>query len=125
VVRSVLEGRAPYAEGVWQGLADMGLIGTGIPEQHGGVGLPAIWSSAWWRRSSARVLAPVPFGSTVYLAAEALLLWGSETQQSRWLPAIATGAVKGALAVVETREQTTPERIDTRFAGGSPDRQPS
>jgi alkylation response protein AidB-like acyl-CoA dehydrogenase len=118
VVRSVLEGRAPYAEGVWQGLADMGLIGTAIPEQHGGAGAGYL-ELCLVAQELGRVLTPVPFGSTVYLAAEALLLFGSETQQSRWLPAIATGAVKGALAVVETREQTTPARIDTRFAGGA------
>jgi acyl-CoA dehydrogenase len=33
-----------------------------------------------------RVLAPIPFASTVYFVAEALLLAGSEAQKSKWLP---------------------------------------
>ncbi|MDA9366947.1 acyl-CoA dehydrogenase family protein, partial [Pseudomonadales bacterium] len=31
-VRSVLEGKAAYATEVWDGLVDMGLTGTAIPE---------------------------------------------------------------------------------------------
>jgi alkylation response protein AidB-like acyl-CoA dehydrogenase len=118
VVRSVLEGRAPYAESVWQGLADMGLLGTAIPEQHGGTGAGYL-ELCLVAQELGRALAPVPFGSTVYLAAEALLRYGSEAQQAQWLPRIATGEVKAALAVVETRERTTPARIATRYAGGA------
>jgi len=36
VVRKVLEGDAAAADPVWQGLAEMGLIGTAIPERLGG-----------------------------------------------------------------------------------------
>ncbi|MFW6092502.1 MAG: acyl-CoA dehydrogenase family protein [Pseudomonadota bacterium] len=118
VVRSVLEGEAPYAASVWQGLAEMGLIGTGIPETYGGAGAGYLELCLVAQELGA-ALAPTPFGSTVYLAAEALLLWGSEEQKARWLPQIAAGEVKGALAVVESREQTTPEAIRTRFQDGA------
>ena len=117
VVRSVLEGRAPYAEPVWRGLAEMGLVGTGIPENYGGAGAGYLELCLIARELGA-ALAPVPFGSTVYLLTEALLLWGSDEQKSRWLPAIAAGDCKGALALVETREQTTPASIATRYADG-------
>lgn len=118
VVRDVLEGRAPYAEAVWQGLAEMGLIGTAIPEQHGGTGAGYL-ELCLVAQELGRVVAPVPYGSSIYLLAEALLLFGSEAQKSRWLPGIAAGEVKGALAVVEGREQSTPERIAARVAGGA------
>jgi acyl-CoA dehydrogenase len=117
VVRGVLEGKAPYAEPVWQGLAEMGLLGTSIPENYGGAGAGYLELCLIAREMGA-ALAPVPFGSTVYLVTEALLTWGTEEQKSRWLPAISTGDVKGALAVVETRAQTTPASIATRFADG-------
>ncbi|MEZ5556978.1 MAG: acyl-CoA dehydrogenase family protein [Pseudomonadales bacterium] len=117
VVRSVLEGKAPYAESVWKGLAEMGLVGTGIPESYGGAGAGYL-ELCLIAQSLGAALAPVPFGSTVYLAAEALLLWGSEAQKARLLPGIAAGELKGALAVVEAREQTSPERITTRYDSG-------
>ncbi|MGE0621860.1 MAG: acyl-CoA dehydrogenase family protein [Pseudomonadales bacterium] len=118
VVRTVLEGKAPYSEPVWQGLAEMGLIGTGIPESYGGAGAGYLELCLIAQELGA-ALAPVPFGSTVYLTAEALLRWGSDEQKSRLLPGIASGELKGALAVVETLTQTTPSRVDTRFDSGT------
>lgn len=118
VVRSVLEGKAPYADAVWKGLADMGLMGTGIPEQHGGFGAGYLELCLVAQELGA-ALAPVPFGSTIYLVAEALLRFGSDAQKATWLPRIATGEVKGALAVVENLEQITPDTLATQFVDGT------
>jgi acyl-CoA dehydrogenase len=118
VVRTVLEGKASYAEPVWRGLAEMGLIGTGIPESYGGAGAGYLELCLIAQELGA-ALAPVPFGSTVYLTAEALQRFGSDAQKAGLLPGIASGELKGALAVVETLEQTTPSRISTRFSSGT------
>jgi alkylation response protein AidB-like acyl-CoA dehydrogenase len=48
-----------------------------------------------------RALAPVPFSSTIYLAAEALMLAGSDAQKAKWLPKIAAGEAIGTLALFE------------------------
>jgi len=117
VVREVLEGKASHSDPVWRGLAEMGLIGTSIPEAHGGAGAGYLELCQVARELGA-ALAPVPFGSTVYLVTEALLRFGSDEQRSRWLPGIATGEVKGALAVVESAEQLTPEKVQTAFRNG-------
>jgi acyl-CoA dehydrogenase len=117
VVRSVLEGEHRYAESVWDGLAEMGLMGTAIPEGFGGVGAGHLELCLVAQELGA-ALAPTPFGSTVYLVAEALLRWGTDDQQAKWLPGIAAGRVKGALAVVESRELVTPAAIATVFDGG-------
>ncbi len=117
VVRTVLEGKAAYAEPVWQGLAELGLVGTGIPEAYGGAGAGYLELCLIAQELGA-ALAPVPFGSTVYLTAEAILRWGTDEQKTRLLPGIATGELKGALAVVESLEQLTPAGIGTRFADG-------
>ena len=117
VVREVLEGRTAFAEPVWRGLAEMGLIGTGIPEQHGGAGAGYLELCLVAQEVGA-ALAPVPFGSTVYLVAEALQRWGSEAQQARWLPGIASGDVKGALAVTEGNRETTPETLAVAYRDG-------
>ncbi|HEY5646212.1 MAG TPA: acyl-CoA dehydrogenase family protein, partial [Pseudomonadales bacterium] len=117
VVRAVLEGKAPYAEAVWRGLAEMGLVGTGIPESYGGAGAGYLELCLIAQELGAS-LAPVPFGSTVYLTAEALLRWGNDEQKARLLPGIASGELKGALAVVESLEQISPARVGSRFEAG-------
>jgi acyl-CoA dehydrogenase len=118
VVRSVLEDKAQYATDVWKGLGDMGLIGTSIPESYGGTGAGYLELCLVAEQLGAS-LAPVPFSSSIYLAAEALLRFGSETQKQRWLPKLASGTAKGALAVVESVAAPTPASIELRHAGGA------
>ena len=55
---------------------------------------------------------------SVGLDPEALLQFGSETQKQRWLPQIAAGRLKGALATVEQVSRLTPETITCEVADG-------
>jgi len=66
-----------------------------------------------------RAIAPVPFSSTVYLAAEALLLAGSDAQKQKWLPAIAAGDAIGTLALFEGKGNPSPAGIKLSASGGS------
>lgn len=102
VVREVLEGRAVYAEGVWRGLCEMGLTGAAIPEAYGGVDAGYLTLCLVAQALGARV-APTPFSSSVYLATEAVLLCGTETQKQTWLPKFANGSLIGTLAATEDR----------------------
>jgi alkylation response protein AidB-like acyl-CoA dehydrogenase len=68
-----------------------------------------------------RALAPVPFSSTVYLAAEALLVAGSEAQKQKWLPVIASGDAIGTLALFEGKGNPQPEAIKLAASGGKLD----
>jgi alkylation response protein AidB-like acyl-CoA dehydrogenase len=74
-VRVVLDGKAPYDRELWKGLADMGFLGVAIPEEFGGAGAGHL-ELCVIAEEMGRALAPVPFSSTVYLAAEAILLAG-------------------------------------------------
>ena len=96
-VRTVLDGDAVYAQDVWAGLAEMGLIGTAIPEEFGGTGAGYLELVQVAQQLGAH-LAPVPFASTVYLLTEAILMFGSADQKQAWLPGIAAGEIKGAVA---------------------------
>jgi alkylation response protein AidB-like acyl-CoA dehydrogenase len=96
-VRRVLDGELPYLAGVWQGLAGMGLMGTAIAERWGGSGAGYL-ELCVAAEELGRSLAPVPFGSTVYLVAEALQRYGSEAQRQHHLPAIASGSRIACLA---------------------------
>src|SRR5207244_12599877 len=66
-----------------------------------------------------RALAPVPFSSTVYLAAEALLIAGSEAQKQKWLPKIASGEAIGTLALFEGKGNPSPKAIKCAASGGT------
>lgn len=116
-VRSVLESRAPFATEVWNGLADMGLMGTAIPENYGGVAAGYL-SLCLVAEQLGAFLAPTPFSSSVYLATEAILLFGTDAQKEHWLPKLAAGETIGTLAVVETLEQTTAESVAVGFSAG-------
>jgi acyl-CoA dehydrogenase len=99
-VRTHVSSGAPYDERLWSTLGDMGWLGVAIPKNYGGSGI-GYEPLCMIAESLGSVLAPVPFSSSIYLAAEALLLYGSEAQKRRWLPGIAEGRIKGALALAE------------------------
>jgi acyl-CoA dehydrogenase len=98
--REVMEGETAHADDVWQGLSEMGVQGTAIPEAYGGVGagyLPLCLAA----QELGAVLAPVAFSSSIYLASEAILQFGTEDQKERYLPRLASGELIGTLAVNE------------------------
>ena len=116
-VRRILEGAAPYDAELWRGMAEMGWMGTAIPETHGGAGFGYL-ELCVLAEELGRSLAPTPFSSTIYLASEALLLAGSPAQQKRWLPRIAQGQAIGCFALAEGPQVATPGNITTRVDGG-------
>src|SRR5258706_14634392 len=117
-VRTVLDGKEPYDRELWKGLADMGFLGVAIPETYGGAGAGHL-ELCVIAEEMGRALAPVPFSSTVYLAAEALLLAGSDAQKQKWLPLIASGEAIGTLAVFEGKGNPSPQAIKLSASGSS------
>src|SRR4030081_3401063 len=116
-VRAVLDGNASYDRELWKGLAEMGFLGVAIPEAFGGAGAGHL-ELCVIAEEMGRALAPVPFSSTVYLAAEAILLAGSDAQKRKWLPLIASGAAIGTLALFQGRFNPSPEAIKLSGSGG-------
>jgi alkylation response protein AidB-like acyl-CoA dehydrogenase len=117
-VRAVLDGKQPYDRELWQGLADMGFLGVAIPEQFGGAGAGHL-ELCVVAEEMGRALAPVPFSSTVYLAAEAILLAGTDAQKQKWLSAVASGAAIGTLALFEGNGNPSPRAIKLSASGGT------
>src|SRR5665647_760383 len=118
VVRTVLDGKAAYDKELWKGLAEMGFLGVAIPEQFGGAGAGHL-ELCVIAEEMGRALAPVPFSSTVYLAAEAIMLAGSDAQKQKWLPKIASGEAIGTLALFEGKGNPSPAGIKLTASGGS------
>src|SRR5487761_2678536 len=117
-VRVVLDGKQPYDRELWKGLAEMGFLGVAIPEAYGGAGAGHL-ELCVIAEEMGRALAPVPFSSTVYLAAEAILLAGSEAQKRKWLPLIASGEAIGTLALFEGKGNPSPQAIKLAASWGS------
>lgn len=118
VARTVLENPADgYDPVLWARIGEQGWCGASIPEQYGGIGMGYVDLCAL-AEELGRAVAPVPFASSVYLFAEALLLAGSESQKAELLPQVAGGASIGTLAVSEGPGVLAPGRIATRFSGG-------
>ncbi len=115
-VRNILEGPEPYDKALWSEMAAMGWIGAAIPEEYGGAGLGHLGLCVIAEQLGAS-LAPVPFSSTVYLAAEALLLGGSEAQKTAWLPKIAAGEIVGTLALAEGPGKASLKRLTATVRG--------
>jgi len=117
VTREVLEGDLPHAEEVWDGLVELGLVGAAIAEEYGGAGLGAL-ELCVVAEELGRACAPVPFATTVYLAADAITRFGSDAQKQEWLPRIATGMV-ATLAVSEGAQSVGAGSVGCRFENGA------
>jgi alkylation response protein AidB-like acyl-CoA dehydrogenase len=118
VVRGVLENPADgYDKALWQRIGEQGWCGAAIPETYGGIGMGYVELCAL-AEELGRSLAPVPFASTVYQFAEAVLFAGSEAWKSELLPQVAAGSLIGTLAISEGPGVLTPERIATRLDNG-------
>ena len=88
-----------FDKGLWAKLADAGLLGTTIPEEHGGLGL-GLLEGAVLLEEAARAAAPVPVYASLVSAA-ALVRHGSAAQQAGLLPGIADGSLLISPALVE------------------------
>ena len=118
VVRGVLNNEdRDYDEGLWKAVAEQGWLGAAIPEEHGGLGLGGL-ELCVIAEELGRALAPIPFASTVYFVAEALMLAGSEDQKAKWLPKIAAGEAIGCMATVERPGALTEAQVQARVDGG-------
>jgi acyl-CoA dehydrogenase len=117
VVRRSLDGQESYAADLWRKIAEMGWIGAAIPEEFGGAGL-GYEGLCLLAEEMGRAVAPVPFGSTAYLAAEAVLTAGSDAQRSEWLPKLADGTLIGCFALSEGIGDPEPSGIHARVVGG-------
>ena len=116
-VRKVFEGKEHFDSGLWKQVGEMGWTGTAIPENYGGLGLGYL-ELCVIAEEMGRALAPVPFSSTVYLFAEAILIAGSEDQKKRLLPKVASGEIIGTFARAEGPGAVLPKSIRTTLKGG-------
>ena len=117
--RAVLDrGDGGYDAELWAQLGDLGWCGAALPEAYGGHGMGYVELCAL-AEELGRSLAPVPFASTIYQFAEALLVAGSEEQKASLAPQIAEGRVTGVLALSEQAGPLASGETRTAVRGGA------
>ena len=109
-VRAVLDGPQPFDRALWKGLGELGYLGATIPEAYGGLGAGYL-EACVIAEELGRVVAPVPFSSSIALAAEFLMLAGTDEQKLRLLPRLASGEAIGTLALAEGTGRVTSSSI--------------
>lgn len=90
VVRQMEDDPTGHPAGFWKQLAETGVTGLLIPEEHGGSGLTMLDAAIVYEEFG-RSLAPSPHFASAVMAAGVLQAAGSAEQQREWLPRIASG----------------------------------
>jgi len=91
-----------FADGVREGMAQLGLMGLNIPEQYGGFGASAkVFSKVMGTIGATDGALAVYFGAHGSIGLKGIILFGTEDQKSRWLPKCATGETIAAFCLTE------------------------
>ena len=85
---------------VYKGLNELGLCGLIIPEEYGGLGLDSLFAISV-SESLGRGIAPYPFIGSFLIAPFLIDQLGSDSQKEKYLPGIATGEIRFAVALSE------------------------
>lgn len=102
---------------LWSQIIEQGWLGAAIPEEFGGLGLGYL-ELCCIAEELGRAVAPVPFASTVYFFAEAILRAGTPEQKAALLPRVAAGEVIGTLASSERAGAVSAASISAEVRGG-------
>jgi alkylation response protein AidB-like acyl-CoA dehydrogenase len=98
-VRRLWEDPRGESEALWKEMAELGWLGLALPEDAGGSALGLV-ETAILQEELGRAACPSPYLPTV-LAAMAIDRFGNAAQKSHWLPAVASGAARATVALME------------------------
>ena len=109
-VRRLMETPEGINAELWKKLAEQGWLGLIYPEQYDGTALGLV-DLVVLMEEMGRAVAPGPYFSTVLLGGLAILEAGSDAQKKEWLPKIAAGDKRVALAWMEPTAQLGPAGV--------------
>ncbi len=109
-VRRLMETPEGISAELWKKLAEQGWLGLIYPEPYDGMGLGLV-DLVVLMEEMGRAVAPGPYFSTVLLGGLAILEAGGDGQKKEWLPKIAAGDRRVALAWMEPSAQLGPAGV--------------
>jgi alkylation response protein AidB-like acyl-CoA dehydrogenase len=109
-VRRLMETPEGISPDLWTKLAEQGWLGLVYPEAYDGMGLGLV-DLVVLMEEMGRAVVPGPYLSAVLLGGLAIVEAGSEAQKKEWLPKIASGDRRVALAWMEPSAQLGPAGV--------------
>jgi alkylation response protein AidB-like acyl-CoA dehydrogenase len=97
-VREFIDDPTGWSRSLWKQMAELGWMGLPFAEDVGGLG-QSFLDLVLLLGELGRVVAPVPFLSSVAQAGQVIARHGSDEQRAKWLPGIASGERIGTLAL--------------------------
>lgn len=110
---ALLKGSEGGSPDHWRMFADHGWLGAAIPEECGGLG-GSLVDTLIISQQFGRGLVIEPYLGCALLAAQTVLAAGSEAERERWLPGMADGTRRWALAYSEPSSRGMPQWVATR-----------
>lgn len=95
-------------------MKELGLFGATIGAEYGGLGLPASIYAKIVVSVASAWMAPSGIFNSHLIMASAIERAGSEEQKAEWLPKMATGELRGGIALTEPNAGTDLQAIRTR-----------
>src|SRR5688572_18617567 len=91
-----------FADGVREGMAELGLMGLNIPEKYGGFGAGAkVFSRVMGEVGATDGALGVYFGAHQSIGCKGITLFGTDDQKERWLPKCASGETIAGFCLTE------------------------
>jgi alkylation response protein AidB-like acyl-CoA dehydrogenase len=113
-VRRLMETEEGFDPAVWSQMGDqLGLLGLAIPEEFGGAGYGFVELGVVLEETG-RALLCAPYFSSVVLAANTVLHSGDDAARKEYLPGLASGEIRGTLALTEDAGRWDEEGITLR-----------
>lgn len=94
-------------------MAEMGLFGITIPEEYGGLGLDYTTFAMIFEELSRGWMSVSGVIGTHHMMGYIIASFGTEEQKRRYLPGMATGAIKGGTAITEPEAGSDVQNIQT------------
>jgi alkylation response protein AidB-like acyl-CoA dehydrogenase len=113
-VATELEHKDEYPTAIVEGLKDMGVFGLTIPEAYGGLGESLLTYALVVEEIARGWMSVSGIVNTHFIVAWLLLQHGTDEQRARYLPRMATGAVRGAFSMSEPHTGSDVAAIRTR-----------
>lgn len=108
-----LEHADEYPADMVEGMKELGLFGSIIPAEYGGLGLPTTTYAKIVERVSEVWMSLSGIFNSHLIMASAVIRHGTEAQKREWLPKFATGEMRGGLALTEPNCGTDLQAIRT------------
>lgn len=119
VLRAAEAAPVRFDSATWAALAEAGLLGLGLPVEHGGGGLGLVEQCVVLEQVG-RTVAPVPVAATTVFGGSPIARFGTEAQRSRWLLPAAEGRaiLTATLSEPSNRHPERPVTTATQVNGG-------